>query len=100
MCPTNGELEDPRLKPVARVLARLGCERLLIFVAEKDHLMVVGKNYYEELKKSWGRGGRGEECCSVNLGEEHCFHLFNLKYEKAVDFFFFFFLRGKNLKLF
>ena len=57
MCPTNGELEDPRLKPVARVLARLGCERLLIFVAEKDHLMVVGKNYYEELKKSWGGGG-------------------------------------------
>ena len=26
----------------------------------------------------------------MNLGEEHCFHLFNLKYEKAVDFFFFF----------
>ena len=58
-------------------------ERLLIFVANKDLLMVVGGNYYKELKKS-GRGG----CVEIvkNLGEEHCFHLFNLKYEKFVDF--------------
>ena len=55
----------------------------MIFVAEKDLLMVVGGNYNEELRKS-GRGG----CVEIveNLGEEHCFHLFNLKYEKAVDF--------------
>lgn len=81
MCPTNGGLEDPRLKPSVGDLARLGCERLLIFVAEKDHLMDVGKRYYEELKKS-GWGGSVE--IVENLGEEHCFHLFNLKYEKAV----------------
>ena len=47
------------VKPVARVLARLGCERLLIFVAEKDHLMVVSKNYNEKLKKKEGRGRGG-----------------------------------------
>ncbi|KAG6711441.1 hypothetical protein I3843_05G047900 [Carya illinoinensis] len=81
MCPTNGGLEDPRLKPAAGDLARLGCERVLIFVAEKDHLMDVGKRYYEELKKS-GWGGSVE--IVENLGEEHCFHLFNLKYDKAV----------------
>lgn len=81
MCPTNGGLEDPRLKPAPGDLARLGCERLLIFVAEKDHLMVVGQRYYEELKKS-GWGGSVE--IVENLGEEHCFHLFNLEYEKSV----------------
>ena len=58
-------------------------ERLLIFVAKNDLSMVVGGNSYEELKKS-ERGG----CVEIveNLGEEHCFCLFNLKYEKAVDF--------------
>ena len=49
--------------------------------------MVVSKNYNEKLKKKEGRGGG--DGCSVemveNLGEEHCFHLFNLKYEKVVD---------------
>ena len=55
----------------------------MIFVAENDLSMVVGGNSYEELKKS-ERGG----CVEIveNLGEEHCFCLFNLKYEKAVDF--------------
>ncbi|GLT37351.1 hypothetical protein SLA2020_116720 [Shorea laevis] len=38
MCPVHGGLEDPRLKPPPAHLALLGCERVLIFVAEKDHL--------------------------------------------------------------
>ena len=42
----------------------------------------MGKRYYEELKKS-GWGGNVE--IVENLGEEHCFHLRDLKYEKAVD---------------
>ena len=82
MCPENGGLDDPRMRPGKEHLARLGCERVLMFVAEKDHLFVVGKRYYEELKKS-GWGGNVE--IVENLGEEHCFHLRDLKYEKAVD---------------
>ncbi|XP_030928103.1 2-hydroxyisoflavanone dehydratase-like isoform X2 [Quercus lobata] len=55
MCPENGGLDDPRMRPGKEHLARLGCERVLMFVAEKDHLFLVGKRYYEELKKSgWG----------------------------------------------
>ncbi|GLT98333.1 hypothetical protein SLE2022_158420 [Rubroshorea leprosula] len=82
MCPTNGGLKDPRLKPPPADLARLGCERFLIFVAEKDHLNVVGKNYYDELKKSgWG----GEAEIVENVGEEHCFHLHDSSNEKAVE---------------
>jgi len=45
--------------------------------------MVLGGNYYEELKKS-GMGGCVEKV--ENLVEEQCYRLFNLKYEKAVDF--------------
>ncbi|GAV86742.1 Abhydrolase_3 domain-containing protein [Cephalotus follicularis] len=82
MCPTNGGLNDPRMKPAQEDLARLGCERVLIFVAEKDHLLVVGKAYYEELKKS-GWGGSVE--IVENHGEQHCFHLHDLKYDKAVE---------------
>nr|XP_023896554.1 2-hydroxyisoflavanone dehydratase-like [Quercus suber]XP_023896560.1 2-hydroxyisoflavanone dehydratase-like [Quercus suber] len=82
MCPENGGLDDPRMRPGKEHLARLGCERVLMFVAEKDHLFVVGKRYYEELKKS-GWGGNVE--IVENLGEGHCLHLRDLKYEKAVD---------------
>lgn len=82
MCPENSGLEDPRMKPAAEDLARLGCERLLIFVAEKDHLFDVGKRYYEELKKS---GWEGTAEIVENLGEEHVFHTRDLKYEKAVE---------------
>ncbi|GLT37004.1 hypothetical protein SLA2020_113480 [Shorea laevis] len=82
MCPTNGGLEDPRLKPPPEDLARLGCERVLIFVAENDHLNVVGKNYYEELKKSgWG----GEVEIVETAGEVHNFHLRNSSTDKAVE---------------
>lgn len=82
MCPTNGGLEDPRMKPAAEDLARLGCEKVLVFVAEKDHLREVGWNYYEELKKS---GWKGTVEIVENHGEEHCFHLHDLSYEKSVD---------------
>ncbi|GMY06006.1 probable carboxylesterase 1 [Fagus crenata] len=80
MCPENGGLEDPRLKPAVEDLARLGCERVLVFVAEKDHLREVGWRYYEELKKSgWG----GNLQIVENEGEDHCFHLADLSYVKA-----------------
>ncbi|GLT37487.1 hypothetical protein SLA2020_118010 [Shorea laevis] len=82
MCPVHGGLEDPRLKPPPAHLALLGCERVLIFVAEKDHLNIPGKNYYEELKKS-GCGGEVE--IVENVGEMHCFHLKDRSYHKAVE---------------
>ncbi|GLT52986.1 hypothetical protein SLA2020_262860 [Shorea laevis] len=82
MCPTNSGLQDPRLSPNAGDLAKLGCERVLIFVAENDELMDAGKCYQDELKKS---GWEGSVEIVEHSGEQHCFHLFNLKYEKAVD---------------
>lgn len=82
MNPTNGGLQDPRMKPPLEDLGKLGCERVLIFVAEKDHLCTPGKDYYEDLKKS-GWGGKVE--LVENHGEEHCFHFHDPKYEKAVE---------------
>lgn len=82
MCPTNGGLEDPRLKPPARDLARIGCGRVLIFLAEKDHLRGVGGSYYEDLKNS-GWVGRVEVV--DHEGEEHVFHLMKPDCEKAID---------------
>ncbi|KAJ6692563.1 ARYLACETAMIDE DEACETYLASE [Salix purpurea] len=40
----------------AQDLARLGCERMLIFVAEEDYLTAAAKNYYEKLNKSGWKG--------------------------------------------
>ncbi|KAJ4716346.1 2-hydroxyisoflavanone dehydratase-like [Melia azedarach] len=82
MCPENGGLEDPRLKPPAEDLARLCCEKVLIFVAEKDYLSPVGKNYYEELTKS---GWEGSVELVENEGEQHVFHLRNLTDEKSLE---------------
>ncbi|KAI6701303.1 hypothetical protein NL676_015627 [Syzygium grande] len=81
-CQTNGGLTDPRLKPAKEDLARLGCEKVLVFVAEKDHLREVGVEYCEELKKS---GWRGSVELVENVGEDHCFHLRDPKYDKAVE---------------
>lgn len=82
MHPTNQGLTDPRLKPAAEDLRGLGCEKALVFVAEKDHLMDVGMEYAEELKKS---GWNGQVELVVNRGREHCFHLFDPTDEQAID---------------
>lgn len=82
MCPKNGGLQDPRMKPTAADLRGLRCERVLVFVAEKDHLLEPGIGYVEELKKS-GWGGSVE--LVKNMGEQHCFHFHDLNYEKAVE---------------
>jgi acetyl esterase/lipase len=82
MCPSNSGLDDPRLNPGLEDLARLGCERVLIFVAEKDSLIAVGRNYYEKLKKS---GWKGSVEIVENEDEDHCFYLLDLNSEKAVE---------------
>ncbi|XP_037495599.1 2-hydroxyisoflavanone dehydratase [Jatropha curcas] len=82
MCQDNKGLDDPRMNPPVEDIAKLGCEKLLIFVAEKDHLNTVGKNYYEKLQKSGWKGS-----CELveNEKEEHCFHLHNPNHDKALE---------------
>ncbi|KAF4374012.1 hypothetical protein F8388_007918 [Cannabis sativa] len=82
MCPENEGLYDRRIRPTAEDLGRVGCEKLLVFVAEKDHLYEAGKRYVEELGKS-GWGGSVEMV--ETMGETHCFHLFKPNTHKAVD---------------
>ena len=70
MCPINGGLQDPRLKPTAEDLAMLRCGRVLVFLAGDDHLRDVGWNYCDKLKKSRWEGtveivesqGEGHTC--------------------------------------
>ena len=80
MCHDNEGSQDRRMRPAAEDLGRLGCERVLVFAAEKDHLFDAGRNYVEELKKS-GWGGSAE--LVVNWGMDHCFHLFRPDEEKS-----------------
>lgn len=59
-----------------------GEDRVLIFLAEKDHLRGVGGSYHEDLKNSeWV--GRMEVV--EHEGEEHVFHLMKPDCEKAID---------------
>ncbi|KAK7400818.1 hypothetical protein VNO78_12125 [Psophocarpus tetragonolobus] len=74
--------EDPRIKPPAEDLAQLGCENMLVFVAEKDHLFHPGSNYVKKLKTSgWG----GTVQLVVNWGLGHCFHIFKPHHVKAPE---------------
>ncbi|XVF67601.1 hypothetical protein PTKIN_Ptkin10aG0134400 [Pterospermum kingtungense] len=81
VCPTS-RFDDPRINPaVDPRLSRLGCSRVLIFVAEKDNLRERGLFYYETLKTS-GRGG--ELVIEETQGEDHAFQLFNPNSEKSL----------------
>ncbi|KAH9695631.1 putative carboxylesterase 12 [Citrus sinensis] len=82
MCANNDGPQDPRMKPPAEDLARLGCERVLIFVAERDYLCPAGKNYYEELKK---RGWKGRVELVEHLDEKHVFYLRNPTCTNALE---------------
>ncbi|CAK7329849.1 unnamed protein product [Dovyalis caffra] len=48
----NGE-QDPKLKPPAEDLANLGCKKVLIFLAEKDHLREMGWDLLRGPEKKW-----------------------------------------------
>lgn len=74
MCPTNQGPKDPRMKPAVEDLARIGCERVLVLLAEHDVLYGVGKMYAEELIKS---GWKGTVEIMENKDREHCFHISN-----------------------
>lgn len=77
MCPTNKGPKDPRLTPAVEDLARMGCDRVLVLVAEKDdeHLYEAGKKYAENLIKSGWKGTVAE--LMENKGKEHIFHLYD-----------------------
>ncbi|KAE9448483.1 hypothetical protein C3L33_19592, partial [Rhododendron williamsianum] len=82
MCPSSSGLgDDPRLNPaVDPGLPRMGCERVLVCIAEKDFLRERGWGYYEALGKSeWV----GEREIMESEGEGHGFHLFDPDCEKA-----------------
>eukprot|EP00257_Ricinus_communis_P025635 XP_025013049.1 probable carboxylesterase 12 [Ricinus communis] len=79
--PKTSGFNDLRINPsLDSRLARLGCSKVLIFVAEKDKLKERGVFYYETLRESeWD----GEVEIVETEGEEHVFHLFNPSCENA-----------------
>ncbi|XP_030450731.1 probable carboxylesterase 12 [Syzygium oleosum] len=82
-CPTISGADDPIINPAADPgLGRLGCGKVLVFVAEKDGLRSRGWYYEEVLKKSGWRGSVG---VVETKGEDHVFHLMNPSCENAVD---------------
>lgn len=94
LCPGTTGVDDPKVNPFANGapdLALLGCEKLLITVAEKDVVKHRGKAYYEMLVASdWG----GEAELFETPDAEHVFHLLRPDAEEAkekvkilVDFF-------------
>jgi len=82
LCPTStGCDDDPKLNPeVDPNLSSMGCDKVLVCVAEKDWLKDRGVAYYGTLGKS-GWGGTVE--ILETKGEDHCFHLFNTEGENA-----------------
>ena len=85
VCPSAPDNDDPRANPVAEgapSLAQLGCRRVLVCVAEKDVLRDRGWLYYEALGRS---GWMGVVEIEETEGEDHAFHLNDLKCEKARD---------------
>lgn len=73
--------EDPKMNPGADPnLSKMGGERVLVFVAEKDWLRPRGRSYCETLSKS---GWAGTVVLVENEGADHCFHLFNPSCEET-----------------
>ncbi|KAL5705788.1 hypothetical protein ACHQM5_024041 [Ranunculus cassubicifolius] len=83
VCPLTTGLDDPYINPVKDPnFSRLGCEKVLVCVAEKDALRDRGRFYYDKLKESeWD----GVVDLMEAKGEGHVFHLFNYTCENAKD---------------
>nr|WRU92883.1 HID2 [Mitragyna speciosa] len=77
-----GGLDNPMINPLADdapSLFQIGCSRLFVCISEKDELRERTGLYVETLKKS---GWKGEVELVEVEGQDHCFHIFNLKSEK------------------
>lgn len=83
-CPTTSGSDDPMINPDKDPkLGKLGCEKVIVCVAEKDLLKDRGFYYAEMLKKS-GWGGKTVEVLE-SKGEDHVFHLMNPDCDNALD---------------
>ena len=83
VCPSGRGNDDPLINPFVDGGPRfkdLGCDRVLVCVAERDILRDIGRLYYETLVKS-GWGGRAE--IVETEGEDHVFHIFQVDSDKA-----------------
>ncbi|KAG0479907.1 hypothetical protein HPP92_010765 [Vanilla planifolia] len=83
-CPGAVGPDDPRWNPTGEAapsLAGLGCERVLVTVAEMDYLKHRGRLYYEKLKAS---GWEGEAELVETAEEGHVFHLREPESAKAL----------------
>ncbi|KAE9448489.1 hypothetical protein C3L33_19595, partial [Rhododendron williamsianum] len=79
---SSGTDSDPKLNPKADPdLDKMGCEKVLVFVAEKDWLKSRGVEYCETLKNS---GWKGSVELVENEGEDHVFYKLNPTCEKAL----------------
>ncbi|KAK4424187.1 putative carboxylesterase 12 [Sesamum alatum] len=80
--PNSSGLDDPMVNPVMDPgLKRVGCKRVLVYVAEKDVLRVRGWQYKEALERS---GWVGEVKVVQVEGENHVFNLINPTSPKAL----------------
>ncbi|KAL6960294.1 hypothetical protein U1Q18_005666 [Sarracenia purpurea var. burkii] len=85
VCPSSPDSDDPRINPVAAgapSLARLGCRRVLVCVAEKDVFRDRGWVYFRALGRS---GWTGVVEIHETEGEDHGFHFFDFESKKARD---------------
>ncbi|XP_061354625.1 uncharacterized protein LOC133299204 [Gastrolobium bilobum] len=80
-----GGLDNPMINPLAPgapSLATLGCSKMLVTVAGKDHLHFRYRAvlYYEAVK---GSGWKGEIELFEEEEEDHVYHMFNMETEQA-----------------
>ncbi|PKA49447.1 putative carboxylesterase 2 [Apostasia shenzhenica] len=81
--PTAAAPEDPRWDPAAvGSPAEVGCERVMVAVAEKDFLNHRGRRYYEKLTAS---GWRGEAEFVETPAAGHVYHLLAPETEEAAE---------------
>ncbi|XP_062084218.1 probable carboxylesterase 12 [Humulus lupulus] len=81
-CPTTSGVDDPYINPAKDPnLKKLGCDRVLVCVAENDLLKDRGFYYKEILEKS-GWGGTVEVVEAT--GDDHVFHLSKPTCDNAV----------------
>ncbi|KAJ9141433.1 hypothetical protein P3X46_031971 [Hevea brasiliensis] len=84
VCPSEKGCDDPLINPFmdgnSSSFEGLGCDRLLVLVAEKDILRDRGRMYYEKLVKS---GWPGTAKIIETKGEDHIFHIFDPNCENA-----------------
>ncbi|EOA38307.1 hypothetical protein CARUB_v10009807mg [Capsella rubella] len=85
VCTSEKGSDDPWINPFTDEspgLEGLGCERVMIVVAEKDILKERGKLYYETLVKSeW----RGKVEMMETKGKDHVFHIFEPDCDEATE---------------